>query len=101
MNISNKVDKGIEAKLKLRVLPHVRRTHSCSAYMIANAYGYIVGGNLRVYIPKDQMRNYDYPTVFRHREAIDFLNSRDVKSIFEEDVVYDYGFRNQNERSDY
>lgn len=74
-----KVDKRLKPKLKLRIVPHDRRTHSCTAYMIKNAFGAICGGNLMVYIENSKMNKIDYPTVFWRREAIDFLNATKIQ----------------------
>ena len=80
------VNSKTESNLKLRILSHDRRTTSCTIYMIKNKYGYICGGNLRVFIGATAMRSFDYPTAFRYSDAVDFLRHDIRARVAEQDI---------------
>lgn len=74
-------DKKSLAQLKLRIAPHSERENSVCAHMVFNAFGVICGGNLMTFIKTEDLRIFDYPTVFWTREAKDFLANTDIQKI--------------------
>jgi len=60
--------------LKLRVVDHCNLPNAVNSFMITsgtefNPTAYIVGGNLRAYIPAGKMDRLCFPTVFKSRRA--------------------------------
>ena len=71
-----KIESSIKTKARLRALTHeIKETK----FMVKNAYGCIVGGNLMQFIPTDEQGKLCYPTCFdTKREAEYFINDTPV-----------------------